>query len=167
MHHSCRKAAKSLRRVVVCLCVACGSVLERGMAWDEPFSPPASAGSQQSWLLLCRDGCCSAPPGRGESGSSSGSAASPDLTGLCGTSRPSKPIANAEQELWDLLPPAELGSRHDSLGEGRRQDCSLQPALVGSSLRQTKLVWGCWSKLPCHSTSGYSGQFGRVWYSRP
>lgn len=102
MRHSCRKAATPpvcSGVSVCCLWFCCRARTAR----DEPIPPPASAGSRWSRLLRAKNRSRSAPWGRGEAGSSLGSAASPDLLGLCRTSSPSKFLVDTEQQLQDPL----------------------------------------------------------------
>lgn len=136
------------RCVAVCPCVACGSVVERERLGTSPSHPQPLQGASRAG--------CSVPERQRRSRL---------FRGQCGRPRPPGAVrdlfsikipckcraAAAEPSAW-----AEPGSQCDSLGEGCEQGCS------GSSLCQTKLVWGYGSELPCCSTSGYGGQVGTV-----
>lgn len=94
MRHSCRKAATPPMCSGVSVCCLWLCCRENGLGRAHPTPS------------LCREPAERAAPcqnGRGEAGSSVGSAASPDLLGLCGTSFPSKFLANAEQQLQNPL----------------------------------------------------------------
>lgn len=122
MCHGCRKAAKSPRCVVVCLCVGCGSVLERKRLGVSPSHRQPLQGAGKA-SCSCAGMAAALVPRHGRGWLSLGLRSKPRLPGAVRDLSSVKVPCRRRAGAAGLSAPAELQSRRDCLGEGcsRRQ----------------------------------------------